>query len=76
MRVARGKDLTTKDKMIVGPLLVLCVAYYARGALAGRSQTPVLDARDAETLKSVFFSGAFSAATHVQRRRRWFSGRV
>ena len=43
--------------MIVGPLLVLCVAYYARGALAARSQTPVLDARDAETLKSVFFSG-------------------
>ena len=43
--------------MIVGPLLVLCVAYYARGALAGRSQAPVLDARDAETLKSVFFSG-------------------
>jgi len=56
-RVAKGKDLTTKDKMIVGPLLVLGLAYYARGALAARSSAPVLNVSDAETLKSVFFSG-------------------
>ena len=56
-RVAKGKDLTTKDKAIVGPLLVLGLAYYARGALAARSNLPVLNASDADTLKSVFFSG-------------------
>ena len=43
--------------MIVGPLLVLGLAYYARGALAARSSAPVLNVSDAETLKSVFFSG-------------------
>ena len=43
--------------MIVGPLLVLGVAYYARGALAARSNAPVLNVSDADTLKSVFFSG-------------------
>jgi len=41
----------------VGPLLVLGLAYYARGALAARSNLPVLNASDADTLKSVFFSG-------------------
>ena len=44
-------------QMIVGPLLVLGLAYYARGALAARSSAPVLNVSDAETLKSVFFSG-------------------
>ena len=43
--------------MIVGPLLVLGLAYYARGALAARSSAPVLNVSDADTLKSVFFSG-------------------
>ena len=56
-RVAKGKDLTTKDKAIVGPLLVLGLAYYARGALAARSNAPVFNVSEADTLKSVFFSG-------------------
>jgi hypothetical protein len=56
-RVAQGKDLKTKDKSIVGSLIVLGLAYYARGALAARSSAPVLNASDADTLKTVFFSG-------------------
>ena len=56
-RVAKGKDLTTTDKAIVGSLVAISVAYVVRGALAGRSSLPVLNASDPAMLKSVFFSG-------------------
>jgi len=56
-RVAKGKDLTTTDKAIVGSLVAISAAYVVRGALAGRSSLPVLNASDPAMLKSVFFSG-------------------